>query len=199
MELSDGRKVPCDLVVVGAGAIPAVPVLKDIALRADGSVETEGSGLRVVGMRNVHAAGDCATVNYRGSPTRIEHWSVAMNHARAAAKAMLDEKLIENREHVPFFWTHVFGKAVRFVGHLGSSKWTNFAVEGDMEDKQDFIGFYVDSDGNILAAVGMGEIGEKMIPIVTILMDRKLLPSWNFLSKDSRGPSAALEELFTTL
>ena len=199
LELSDGRTLPCDLVVVGAGATPNVPSLKNATLRSDGSVETVGSGLNVAGMNNVHAAGDCATVSYKGNLTRIEHWSVAMNQARSAARAMLDQNQKDEQEHVPFFWTHVLGKAVRFVGHLSGMKWTSFAVEGDMEDKLDFIGFYVDSQGMILAAVGMGEIGEKMIPIVSILMNRKLLPSSNFLVNHSRGPSAALEELFATL
>jgi NADPH-dependent 2,4-dienoyl-CoA reductase/sulfur reductase-like enzyme len=46
---------------------------------------------------------------------RIEHWRLAQQHGRHAARVMLGHEA--PFEDVPFFWTGQFGLSLRYVGH----------------------------------------------------------------------------------
>jgi NADPH-dependent 2,4-dienoyl-CoA reductase/sulfur reductase-like enzyme len=50
-----------------------------------------------------------------GRQTRIEHWRVAQQQGRLAAKNMLGEHHAFDR--VPFFWTTHFGTRFEYLGY----------------------------------------------------------------------------------
>lgn len=120
--------LPADVVILGAGIIPAVEYLRDTAgarvlERAPGGVEVDG-GMRLAGAgapADVWAAGDIAYFPYAppgaAAPhhTRIEHWDVAIDQARVAARNMLGRGVLYTS--VPFFWTTQYGKTLRYAGH----------------------------------------------------------------------------------
>lgn len=69
--------------------------------------------LRVKGCRDIYAAGDIATFPYykTGGNIRVEHWDVAMQQGRTAAKHMMGK--MAPFDSIPFFWTMLLGKSIR--------------------------------------------------------------------------------------
>ena len=102
--LSDGTKLPADMVILGVGVSPATAFLKSskLALERDGSLVVD-EHLRVVGTSNIYAVGDIAKFPFKGGLSRIEHWGVAQNQGRVAALNITGKAT--KYEHIPYFWT----------------------------------------------------------------------------------------------
>ena len=87
---SDGRTIDCDLVLVGAGAVPRTELAEAAGLPVrDGVLVNEQ--LEAVGATGVYAAGDVAAAWHPRYQTylRVEHWANALNQGPAAARNML--------------------------------------------------------------------------------------------------------------
>ncbi len=157
VELDDGTTFHADLVVVGVGVRPATSFVEGIVNAADGSLPVDGQ-LRVA--PGVWAAGDVALFEetYSGQRTRIEHWRLAEQHGRAAAKAMLGR--MEPFRGVPFFWTQQFEREIYYAG--AGRGWDEIVVSGDI-DAWDFTAFY-SRENRLVAACGTqsSEIGAFM-------------------------------------
>jgi 3-phenylpropionate/trans-cinnamate dioxygenase ferredoxin reductase subunit len=101
--LSDGSRIPTDLVVIGVGVEPNVEWLAASGLASAGAVPVDAT------MRtrdpDVFAAGDVALVSDPRAPAafRFEHWVSAQRQGRHAALAMLGRT--EAYTEVPFFWS----------------------------------------------------------------------------------------------
>ena len=67
-------------------------------------------------MEDVYAAGDIAQfpLPLTNSKVSIGHWQIAHNHGRVAAKNMIGKK--ETFNSIPYFWTVLFGKSLRYCG-----------------------------------------------------------------------------------
>lgn len=65
---------------------------------------------------DVYAAGDIARfpLPLIGDSTSIGHWQLAHNHGHVAARNMLGRE--EAFSSIPFFWTVMFGKSLRYCG-----------------------------------------------------------------------------------
>jgi len=158
--LKSGEKLPCDVVIVGAGVMPATSFLKStFQLERDGSVIVD-KNLKVVGHNNIYAAGDIARYPYHlncghgeesGSLVRIEHWNVAQQHGRVAAKNMLGQNI--PYEVVPFFWTTQYGKSLRYVGH--ALNYDEVHIEGNPAEYA-FIAYFI-KDGKVIALCSLGK------------------------------------------
>jgi apoptosis-inducing factor 3 len=96
------------------------------------------------GAADVYAAGDLAFFPYHGHATRIEHWDVAYDQGRVAARNMLGERVPYGS--VPFFWTASFGKSLRYAGHC--LKTDDLIVHGSLDGLADggFVAYYVTGD-----------------------------------------------------
>ena len=80
MVLKSGQVLPADVVIIGAGIIPATAWVKpEFPLQADGGILVD-KYMRVAECDNIFAAGDIATFPYHGKSLRIEHWAVAEQH-----------------------------------------------------------------------------------------------------------------------
>ncbi|HEX8595823.1 MAG TPA: FAD-dependent oxidoreductase [Pseudomonas sp.] len=143
VRLDNGEHLPADLVLVGVGVSPATDFMVDIEREADGSLRVDG-GMRV--SEALWAAGDIATFPLAGTPTRIEHWRLAQQHARIAAHNMLGGD--ERYEDVPFFWTYHFGKRIDYLGH--AEHWDDIVFTGEPE-KFEFIALLCQNE--VVAAV----------------------------------------------
>ncbi len=101
---------------------------------------------------DVFAAGDI--VHFpdprTGERVRIEHWRLAQQHGRVAARNMAGQ--VVEYEGVPFFWSGQFGTSLRYVGH--AEDWDEVFIDGDLDEKR-FIAYYL-RDGEVLAAAGVG-------------------------------------------
>ena len=150
VRLKTGRTLPADAVVLGVGVRPATDFLKEsLPLEKDGGL-TADAYLQVA--ESVYAAGDIAhfPLAATGRPARIEHWRLAQQHGRTAARNMLGRK--EKFTAAPFFWTQQYGKSLRYAGH--AEKWDDIIYHGNLHE-QDFLAFYV-REGRVIAAAGMG-------------------------------------------
>src|SRR5262249_40163073 len=87
--LSNGAKLPCDLVVAGIGVKPRVALAENAGIKVDNGVVVDE--LLRTSAASVWAAGDVARLpDFRtGDAMRIEHFVVAERQGQAAARAML--------------------------------------------------------------------------------------------------------------
>ena len=146
--LDNGEKLPADLVIAGVGVKPATDFLRGVALNPDGSLTVDKY---LQAAPNLYAAGDVARFpDWRtGELIRIEHWRLALQHGRVAARNMAGQPT--EYQGVPFFWSDHFDVIVQYVGYTGS--WEEIIFHGQPED-HDFIGFYV-REGQVRAACAM--------------------------------------------
>lgn len=138
VRLKDGTRLPADLVLVGTGIAPATAFLVNLPLADDGSVPVDGQ-LRAA--EGLYAVGDLATFPYAGQPTRVEHWRLAQQHGRLAARNLLGEA--EAYADVPFFWTLHHGKRYEYLGH--PRQWDDMHLDGSLGD-QTFVALLLAED-----------------------------------------------------
>ncbi len=143
-----GQEVlPADLVIVGIGVQPATGFAAGVDKRDDGGLVVD-AGMRAA--EALYAAGDVAAFPFQGKPTRIEHWRVAQQHARVAARNMLGGDA--QYDGVPFFWTYHYGKRFEYLGH--AEAWDQVVIDGDL-DAGRFVALLVQG-GDVAAAVACG-------------------------------------------
>jgi len=147
VQLDDGSELACDLVIVGLGIEPATGFVEGAARAADGGLLVSESMALAPG---VWAAGDIASYRepYGHRDVRIEHWRVAEQQGRAAARAMAGAA--EPFAAVPFFWTQHFDLQLSYAG-VGRG-FDDLVMLGDPETG-DFLALYA-SEGRLLAACG---------------------------------------------
>jgi NADPH-dependent 2,4-dienoyl-CoA reductase/sulfur reductase-like enzyme/nitrite reductase/ring-hydroxylating ferredoxin subunit len=146
--LEDGERIGADLVLTGVGIAPATEMLKGVDLNEDGSV-TVDARLRIAD--EVYAAGDIARFpDWRTDEAiRIEHWRLAQQHGRVAARNMVGRD--EPFRSAPFFWTNQGGPSLGYVGYTRG--WDEIIYQGDPAEG-DFLAFYVRA-GRIMAVAGL--------------------------------------------
>ena len=147
VELDDGTLLEADLVVVGVGVQPATDFVVHAEKSPDGGLIVSD---RLEVAPGVWAAGDVATYpdRWSGQPLRIEHWRVAEQQGRVAARAMAGQS--EPFTATPFFWTQHFDVQLSYAGV--ARRWTEIIVNGDLAAR-DFTAFYVE-DNRVAAACG---------------------------------------------
>jgi len=161
--LENGERIPADLVVIGTGIEPATAFIHGIALRDDGGIAVD-TGMRAAA--GLFAAGDVAAYAPPGSAEliRIEHWRVAQQQARVAARNMLGGD--ETYGDVPFFWTYHYGKRFEYLGH--ARHWERILIEGQPE-QQDFIALFTEGDA-VVAVLACGRERETA-SLITLMRD----------------------------
>ena len=115
VQLADGERIACDMVIVGIGIIPAVHPL--IAAGAAG-----GNGVLVdatchTSLADIYAIGDCAAHANRfadGAVIRLESVQNANDQATTVAKALTGAA--QPYEAVPWFWSDQYDLKLQTVG-----------------------------------------------------------------------------------
>ncbi|MBE7247446.1 MAG: FAD-dependent oxidoreductase, partial [Actinomycetospora chiangmaiensis] len=140
VDTEDGRSLPADLVLVGAGAKPETDLIGGVSPDKSGGIPV-GGDLRVAD--GVWIAGDIAAFPERSSglTARIEHWRLAEQHGTHVARAMLGAT--GNFSGAPFFWSNQGDKRLDYGGY--APDFDRIVMRGDPAGL-DFIAFYVRED-----------------------------------------------------
>ena len=162
VRLSTGAPLPADLVLVGIGVVPNTGFLNGTAdlsekggIRVDARLRLTGADGKPLG-DGLFAAGDVARYPEvrLGTRVRIEHWRLAQQHGRHAARAFLAGDAAEPFTAVPYFWSGQNGLSLRYAGHADA--FDEVVVRGTLEgDKPAFAAYYVQG-GRAVAVAGIG-------------------------------------------
>ncbi|XP_074778747.1 apoptosis-inducing factor 3-like [Athene noctua] len=150
--LDSGETLPADVVVVGIGVFPNSAFLKGTSIARDDSGAILVNLCMQTNIPNVFAAGDVVSFPVallNGDRSSIHHQQVAEAHGHIAALNMLKKE--KELHTVPFFWTTMFGKSIRYTG-CGKG-YTDTVVKGSLEE-QKFLVFYI-RDGFVTAAASL--------------------------------------------
>lgn len=115
--LTDGTRIETGLMVVGIGADPNVEWLEGSGVELGNGVVTDAYGESSV--PNVYAVGDVARFYHEGygEHVRVEHWTNAMEMARAVVQAAFsDDKSVYTT--VPMVWSDQFDLKLQTAGRL---------------------------------------------------------------------------------
>ena len=146
-----GRRVAGEMVVVGAGVRPETMLAERAGLEVgdgivcDAKLETSAPG--------VFAAGDACSYEsvVHGRRLRVEHWDVALQQGRHAARGMLGED--EPYREVPYFFSDLADwVSLEYVGP--ASEWDEVVWRGD-RDAGEFSAWYLQG-GRVAAALAIG-------------------------------------------
>jgi 3-phenylpropionate/trans-cinnamate dioxygenase ferredoxin reductase subunit len=145
-----GREIACDAVVVGAGVRPDTMLAQRAGLEVDDGIVCD-SGLET-SVEGIFAAGDCCSYEseLHGGRLRIEHWDVAFNQGRHAARGMLGDK--QPYRVVPYFFSDLSDwAAIESVGP--AADWDEVVFRGD-PGSGSFSAWYL-RDGALAGAVAV--------------------------------------------
>jgi len=113
----DGRSIPADVVVIGAGAVPDVKLARSAGLTIGESGGIACDATLRTSDAHVYSAGDACEYDsvLHGMPVRIEHEQHAQAQGVTAARNMLGAN--EDHRVVPYFWTDIADWAtLEYVG-----------------------------------------------------------------------------------
>ena len=183
---TNGRRIACDLVVVGVGAAPRVELAEaaglvlDDGIAVDQWLETSAPG--------VFAAGDVAAAfhPFYGARIRVEHWANALNQAPAAARNMLEPGA--PYERLPYFFSDQYDLGMEYTGY--ASCWDEVVFRGDAA-KREFIAFWM-RDGRVVAGMN-ANVWDVTGPIEELIRRRVQVDASKLAD-----PDVALEDLGTT-
>ncbi len=127
VELSDGRRLSADLVVVAVGVVPETALAAEAGLPVDNGVVVDAH-LRTTDEK-IFAIGDCANFPcvQAGAATRLESVQNAVDQARCVAAAITGAP--EPYASLPWFWTDQSGAKLQIAGILSGADRT--VVAGD--------------------------------------------------------------------
>jgi 3-phenylpropionate/trans-cinnamate dioxygenase ferredoxin reductase subunit len=132
VRLADGTIIPCEMVIVGIGIIPAV-----VPLSAAGAQGTNGVVVDAfcrTSLRDIYAIGDCAAHRNRfagDAVMRVESVQNANDMAVVAARAIMGE--LEAYDAVPWFWSNQYDLRLQTIGlSIGHDE---IVVRGRTEDR----------------------------------------------------------------
>jgi NADPH-dependent 2,4-dienoyl-CoA reductase/sulfur reductase-like enzyme/nitrite reductase/ring-hydroxylating ferredoxin subunit len=165
VRLDDGSTVAADLVIAGLGVTPATGFVPATLREADGGLRVDaGLALR----EGIYAAGDVAwfPLHGVGPHARVEHWRVALQHGRIAAKAMLGQPA--RFTATPYFWTIHFGKALDYAGH--AERWDEVVIDGDTAAPA-FLAYYL--AGGIVRAVAGFDRNREIAKAIALFDERQ--------------------------
>jgi 3-phenylpropionate/trans-cinnamate dioxygenase ferredoxin reductase component len=147
VELSDGARIPTELVVVGIGVVPRTGLAEGAGLAVDNGVLTDAT-LQTDDER-IFAAGDVARSAHPlfDTPIRVEHWANALNQGTTAGRNLLGTS--EPYDRLPYFFSDQYDLGMEYVGY--ATEWDDVVLRGDV-NRREFVAFWV-KDDRVVAAM----------------------------------------------
>ncbi len=134
VRLAGGERIDCEVCVVGIGAQPNIEWLEGSGLELRNGVVVDA---HCRAADHVYAIGDVA--NFFNplfeESMRLEHWSNAVEGARAAVEHLLQGDAAGPYHHVPSFWSDQFGVKIQGAGRPRGED-TMEVVAGSLEERK---------------------------------------------------------------
>lgn len=111
-ELADGTSFDVDFVIVGIGISPATALAQAAGLVIDNGIATDVRGQ--TSDPSIWAAGDCASLIYRGARIRLESVQNAIDQAEAVAANILGAEA--PYVPMPWFWSDQYDVKLQIAG-----------------------------------------------------------------------------------
>ncbi|XP_049849269.1 apoptosis-inducing factor 3-like [Schistocerca gregaria] len=194
--LDSGESLSCDIVIIGVGVVPNTDFVKGLEL--DPNDHSIVCDKYMKAFDSLYVAGDIAKFPLKlldDELVRIEHWGMAQTLGSTAAWNMAGiEKPLES---VPFFWTSMFGKSVRYAGHARHFDQVIFDMppDGLEPSGMKFIACYCDKN-RVLAVASMGS--DPAASIACELMCTNKMPDVNTI-QDTIKKGDSLISFFSSL
>ncbi len=153
-----GRTVEGDMVVIGAGVRPDTMLAKRAGLEVENGIVCD-AGLET-SAPGIFAAGDVCSYDsvIHGRRLRVEHWDVALQQGRHAARGMLDDR--EPFREVPYFFSDLADwSGFEYVGPADT--WDDVVIRGN-PDEGEFSAWYL-HEGRLKGTLAVGR-SDDLIP-----------------------------------
>lgn len=151
--LKDDTRLPCDLLILGTGSTLNTKFMQDSGVRLNKNGSVDVTDFMETNVPDVYVGGDIANAHIHGlghDRVNIGHYQLAQYHARIAAINMCGG--VKKSEAVPFFFTMLFGKGIRYAGH---GAYTDVIIDGSLEDLQ-FVAYFVNHADTVTAVATCG-------------------------------------------
>ncbi|KAJ8713044.1 hypothetical protein PYW08_008348 [Mythimna loreyi] len=148
VELANGTTLPADILILGVGTTFNTGFLKESGILMEGNGAVNVDDKLETNVKNVYAGGDIALAPvfaHGNKHMSIGHIGLAQYHGRVAALNILKKET--PLKTVPFFWTMLFGKSIRYAG---CGKPASTQVEGDVDELK-FVIFFFDESEKVIA------------------------------------------------
>jgi 3-phenylpropionate/trans-cinnamate dioxygenase ferredoxin reductase subunit len=159
VELDDGIRIDCDLVVLGIGVLPNAELAQQAGLAVDNGIVVDMLGR--TSAPQVLAAGDVASMALPpapGVPARMRLESIQSANDGARALASLVVGRAAPCTAVPWFWSDQFDLKLQMAGLAGPGD--DVVLRGDMASDR-FSVFYL-RQGTLVAAHSVNKPAEHM-------------------------------------
>jgi 3-phenylpropionate/trans-cinnamate dioxygenase ferredoxin reductase subunit len=188
VELSDGSRIPSDVVLASVGAVPETALAEKAGLAVQNGVTVDAT--LTTSDPHLLAAGDCCSFPiqvYDGRRMRLEAWRNAQDQGEHAAKTMLGSDLPFGR--VPWFWSDQYELSLQIAGlpDAGNNHVTRARSDGVI------LRFVLDDGGRLVAtsAIGEGNTVAKDIRLAEMLIEHRAVPDPGALT----DPTVSLKSL----
>jgi 3-phenylpropionate/trans-cinnamate dioxygenase ferredoxin reductase subunit len=184
VQLSDGSRIPADLVIVGIGVEPCTELARQLDLESAGGIVVD----RYARTSNptVVAAGDCTVQPHPltgEGRVRLESVQNAISQAKTAAATLAGLRV--PNDAVPWFWSDQYDLKLQIAGL--SAGHDQYVIRGDITGEAFSVLYY--RDGALLAVDAVNTPGDYMAV-------RKALSQGAMISSDAAADSTvALREL----
>jgi 3-phenylpropionate/trans-cinnamate dioxygenase ferredoxin reductase subunit len=153
VKLKDGTTIDADSVLVGIGAVPNIALAETAGLIIDAGGVAVDAQLRTSDA-DVFAVGDIAAQDHPvlGRRVRVEHWATALNQPKAVAATLTGTNT--DYTELPYFFTDQYDLGMEYIGSIPREIQPEVVFRGDLETRE-FIAFYLNADGAVLAAMAV--------------------------------------------
>ena len=112
VRLADGTRLPADLAIVGIGVTPNQHLAEAAGLAIDNGIAVDAACR--TSDPDIVAAGDVASLPWRGRRLRLESVQNAIDQAKVAALTLLDRPA--DYDPVPWFWSDQYDMKLQIAG-----------------------------------------------------------------------------------